>query len=65
MSESSDLISAPRDRETALSVAFLRTLGSTQVEAAKATGVDPRTVGRWETCSWWPGVVEEAGSRWL
>ena len=65
MSESSDLISAPRDREVALSVAYLRVIGSTQVDAAKAAGVDPRTVGRWESCSWWPEIVAEASRRWL
>ena len=37
MSDSSDPISRPRDRELALSVAYLRLTGSTQVEASQAT----------------------------
>ena len=65
MSEITDPIGVPRDREKAMSVAYLRTLGSTQEEAAKAAGVDPRTVGRWEACSWWPDVLREAAERWL
>jgi len=65
MSESGDPVTAPRDREKALSAALLRHLGATQVEAANATGVDPRTLGRWEACSWWPAVAREAADRWL
>ena len=65
MSEHSDPIGAPRDREKALSAAYLRLLGSTQAEAAMTTGVDPRTLGRWESCSWWPEVQREAADRWL
>ena len=65
MSQSTDPVSGPRDRETALSVAYLRTLGSTQEEAALAAGVDRRTVQRWEGSSWWPEVLYEASNRWL
>lgn len=65
MSESTDPVAAPRDRETALSTAYLRLLGHTQQEAAKAAGLDPRTVQRWEHSSWWPGVKREAADRWL
>jgi hypothetical protein len=65
MSESGDPIEAPRDREKALSAGYLRLLGASQVEAAKATGVDPRTLGRWESCSWWPEVQNECAARWL
>ena len=65
LSDSTDTIGAPRNREVALSCAYLRLLGSSQVEAAKATGIDPRTLGRWESCSWWPDVQAEAGERWL
>jgi len=65
MSQSTDPVSGPRDRETALSVAYLRTLGSTQEEAALAAGVDRRTVQRWEGSSWWPEVRREAADRWL
>ena len=65
MSQSTDPVQGPRDRETALSVAYLRTLGSTQEEAALAAGVDRRTVQRWEGSSWWPEVRREAADRWL
>jgi len=65
MSQSTDPVQGPRDRETALSVAYLRTLGSTQEEAALAAGVDRRTVQRWEGSSWWPGVMQAACDRWL
>ena len=51
--------------QAALSVAYLRTLGSTQEEAALAAGVDRRTVQRWEGSSWWPEVLYEASNRWL
>lgn len=65
MSEPADCVAAPRDRETAVSCAYLRLTGSSQAEAAKAAGVDPRTLGRWESCSWWPAIQREAGERWL
>jgi hypothetical protein len=65
MSESGDPIRGPRDREKALSCALLRHLGATQVEAANANGLDPRTVGRWESCTWWADVQREAADRWL
>ena len=65
MSQSIDPVGGPRHRETALSVAYLRTLGSTQEEAALAAGVDRRTVQRWEGSSWWPEVRREAADRWL
>ena len=65
MSQSTDPVGGPRNRETALSVAYLRTLGSTQEEAALAAGVDRRTVQRWEGSAWWPEVLYEASNRWL
>ena len=65
MSQSADPVAGPRNRETAMSVAYLRTLGSTQEEAALAAGVDRRTVQRWEGSSWWPEVRREAADRWL
>ena len=64
-SESDDPVRAPRHRDLALGVAHLRQLGYSQSEAAKATGVTTRTVGRWEECSWWPDVQREAAERWL
>jgi len=65
MSETRDPIQRPANRETALSCAYLRLVGSTQAQAAEATGVDPRTLGRWEKCSWWAEVKREAADRWL
>ena len=65
MSQSADPVRGPRDRETALSVAYLRRLGSTQEEAALAAGVDRRTVQRWEGSTWWPEVMQAACDRWL
>lgn len=65
MSQSTDRVKGPRDRERALSVAYMRTLGSTQEEAALAAGVDRRTVQRWEGSSWWSEVRREAADRWL
>ena len=65
MSEHGDPIGAPRDRERALSAGYLRLLGHTQAEAANAAGVDARTLGRWESCSWWRGIQSEAADRWL
>ncbi len=65
MSERKDPMRSPKNRDKCLSVALLRLVGASQVEAANAAGVDPRTVGRWERCSWWSGVQAEASSRWL
>ncbi len=65
MLEANDPVRAPRNREVAVSVAYLRLQGATQAEAAGATNVDPRTVVRWESCSWWPEVQREASARWL
>ena len=64
-SQRDDPIKAPRNREAAMSVAYLRLLGASLSEAAKATNVSARTVGRWESCSWWPDVQREAAERWL
>ena len=65
MSERTDVIVAPRNREICLSAAYLRLVGATQADAAHAAGVDARTLGRWESCSWWPDIQREAGERWL
>lgn len=65
MSQSDDSSAGPRNRETALSAAYLRTLGSSQEEAANAAGVHRRTLQRWESSSWWPSVQREAEDKWL
>lgn len=61
----SDVTIAPRDRDQALSCAYLRHLGASQEEASKATGISARTLSRWESCSWWRDVQREAADRWL
>jgi hypothetical protein len=65
MSDPVNPVGAPRDRETAISVAYLRLLGHTQEDATKATGVSEKTIQRWESCTWWPEVQAEASRRWL
>lgn len=63
--DSGDPIENPHDRDKALSVAYLRMIGLTQVDAAKSAGVGERTIRDWEKCSWWPEVQAEARHRWL
>ena len=65
MSHSGGAIRRPHDREKALSCAYLRHVGHTQEAAAKATGVDRRTVQRWESSDFWPDIKREASDRWL
>ena len=65
MTQNTDPVSAPLDREKAVSAAFLRLLGSTQADAASAAGVSRASLGRWEASSWWPEVQAEASARWL
>lgn len=65
MSDPVNPVGAPRDRETAISVAYLRLLGHTQEDATKATGVSEKTIQRWESCTWWPEFQAEASRRWL
>ena len=55
----------PKDRDKALSAAYLRILGHTQTEAESGAGCAERTVRQWESCSWWPEILAEAESRWL
>ena len=61
----SDPVARPRDRDKALSAAYLRILGHTQTEAASGAGCAERTLRQWESCSWWPEILAEAESRWL
>ena len=62
---SGDPVTAPQDRDKAVSVALLRLLGASQEAAAEAAGAGERTVRQWETCSWWPEMLAEASRRWL
>lgn len=54
-----------RDVDKIVSAAYLRMLGSTQAQAAKAVGRSPRTLRRWESASSWAAAREEARRRWL
>ena len=65
MSQTNSPVGQPNDREKAISAAFLRHVGATQVDAASAAGVDRRTLQRWEQSSWWPDVQRDAADRWL
>lgn len=57
----------PRDWETAVSAAYLRSLGGqfTQEVVCAMVGVCRRTLGRWEKADWWPRAKSEAVERWL
>jgi hypothetical protein len=48
-----------------VSAAYLRLLGHTQVETAKAVKAGERTILRWESEDSWPAAQAEARSRWL
>lgn len=63
--DSGDPVQAPRDRERAISAAYLRLLGASQADAAEAAGAGERTLRQWEACSWWPEIQAEASQRWL
>jgi len=63
--EQRDPVARPSSYDKAISVAYLRLLGATQLEAAKAAGLSTATIQRYEICSWWPDILAEAGRRWL
>jgi len=58
-------VQRPRDWDQAISVAYLRMLGTTQEIAGTSAGVSERTVSTWEGSDWWPHAVAEARHRWL
>lgn len=60
-----DVVGAPHSWDKAVSYAYLRLIGQSQVEAAKGAGVGERTVVRWELSDWWPKALAEASDRWL
>jgi len=64
-SDEGDPVGSPRDPDKALSAAFLRMLGHTQVETASAVGVSERSIVLWEQCSWWADMKRIARDRWL
>jgi hypothetical protein len=60
-----DFVARPNDWDTACSAAYLRLLGATQKQAAEGAGCSVRSIGVWETCSWWADALAEARQRWL
>ena len=60
-----DSVAEPKDRDKALSAAYLRIIGHTQEEAAAGANCGARSLRRWEAQPWWPEILVEAGSRWL
>ena len=61
----SDSVAEPKNRDKALSAAYLRIIGCSQEEAATGAGCGQRTLRRWEGCSWWSEIQLEAEVRWL
>lgn len=55
----------PTNWDKRVSVAYLLTTGSTQVEAANAAGCSERVIRDWKNHGTWPAVVAEAHQRWL
>lgn len=58
-------IEKPQDWDNVLSASYLRLLGATQEQAAKAVGCDRRTIQIWEASAFWPQATQEATTRWL
>ena len=55
----------PQDWDKAVSAAYLRLLGATQLDASFHTGMAERTIVAWEASPWWPMAEAEARMRWL
>jgi hypothetical protein len=55
----------PQNWDKAISVAYLRLLGATQVDAAERAGVSERVIRDWEISVWWKDAIAEARGRWL
>ncbi len=55
----------PAHWDKRVSAAYLRLLSGTQEEAAKAVGVNERTIRNWESHRSWPDALAEARARWL
>lgn len=58
-------VDAPKNWEIAVSCAYLRSIGASQKEAARAAGGSERQLREWEHSAWWPKAMEEAHKRWL
>jgi len=55
----------PAHWEKRVSAAYLRILGATQAEAARAVGRSERTIRLWESDPSWADARREAEERWL
>ena len=55
----------PPQWDKRLSAAYLRILGASQADTAKAEGVCERTIWGWEHDPTWPKAEAEAATRWL
>lgn len=55
----------PKHWEKRISAAYLRMLGMTQKDAAKAVGRSERTIRLWEEHGSWKAARDEAADRWL
>jgi len=61
-----ELVEMPSDQwDRWVSAAYIRSLGGTQTQAAKAVGRAERTIRLWEADERWPQAMEEARDRWL
>ena len=65
MAEKLDAVGKPRNWDKAVSVAYLRLIGQSQADAAKAAGLGERTLRRYELSEWWPDACAEAVERWM
>lgn len=65
LAQPTDSISSPQDWDKAVSAAYLRMIGQSQIESAEGAGVGRRTLQDWEKCSWWEAARAEARGRWL
>jgi hypothetical protein len=55
----------PANWDKRVSAAYLRMLGATQAEAARAVGCSERTIRRWEMDGTWSRAQQEARDRWM
>lgn len=56
----------PAHWDKRVSAAYLRIMGHTQTEAARAVGRSARTIREWEADrEWWSRAREEARERWM
>jgi hypothetical protein len=60
-----DPVGRPQNWDIAVSAAYLRLTGATQVAAAESAGCSERSIVEWEKCSWWADAEREAQGRWL